>query len=322
MLQRTASPPEPPRFGRSRRVGFLSAFCAPQDSQEGDLSASAPQTPPRVAPLPADVLPAPAEPAAAAPPPPPPPPLPRLVHRAKRAPMPLQQAVAAVKAMRRARFVESVELTVRLGVDPKRSDQIVRGVAALPHGTGRRVRIAVFASGDAADAARAAGADVVGAEELVAKIKAGGALDFDKVVATPATMPLLAPIARVLGPKGLMPNPKVGTLTTDVAGAVAALRQGQVQFRADRASTVHAAVGKVDFSDAALLDQAVAMALALAAARPKGVKAGKAGSVGAFFRSAHLTTSMGRGSVAIDIASLAAAAGMGPARAAPRAAAA
>jgi ribosomal protein L1 len=317
-----------PRLGRALRYSCatrcrrVSEALSPlfQDAPGGDATLIAPLTPPKVAPLPADVLPvAPPPPVAAAGPPPVP--LPRLVPAVKRAPLPLPQAVAAVKALRRARFVESVELTVRLGIDPKRSDQIVRGVAALPHGTGRRVRIAVFATGDAADAARAAGADVVGGEELVAKIKAGGsgALDFDKAIATPASMPLLAPIARVLGPKGLMPNPKVGTLTTDVAAAVVALRQGQVQFRTDRASTIHCAVGKADFSDAALMENAAALALALAAARPKGVKAGKAGSAGAFFKSAHLATSMGRGSVPIDIASLAAAAGMGGTKAAARA---
>jgi large subunit ribosomal protein L1 len=187
----------------------------------------------------------------------------------------------------------------------------VRGVAALPHGTGRKVRVAVFATGDAADAARAAGADLVGGEELVARIKAGGAsaVDFDKAIATPAAMPLLAGIARVLGPRGLMPNPKVGTLTNDVAGAIAALRQGQVQFRADRYATVHCAVGKADFSDAALAENAAALVAALAAARPKGVKAGKIGGAAGYLKSAHLGTTMGRGSVAISLASLAGSSG-------------
>ncbi len=206
----------------------------------------------------------------------------------------------------------------------------MRGVAALPHGTGRKVRIAVFATGDAADAARAAGADVVGGEELVARLKAGGAaaIDFDKAVATPAAMPMLASIARVLGPRGLMPNPKVGTLTSDVAGAVAALRQGSVQFRADRYATVHVAVGKADFGDVALAENAAALVAALAAARPKGVKAKSGGGgVLGFFKSAHLATTMGRGSVPVAVASLAAVAGGGgggAARgaAAPRAAAA
>jgi large subunit ribosomal protein L1 len=197
---------------------------------------------------------------------------------------------------------------------PRRALPQVRGVAALPHGTGKRVRVAVFATGEAADAARAAGADIVGAEDLVARIKAGGtsAIDFDKAVAHPSAMPLLAPIARLLGPRGLMPNPKVGTLTADVAAAVTALRAGQVQFRADRYATVHAAVGKADFSEAALAENVAALAAALAAARPKGVK-GKAGGGGVtgYFKSAHLGTTMGRSSVPVALASLAAAAGVG-----------
>lgn len=212
---------------------------------------------------------------------------------------------ALLSRQRRARFPESVELTVRLGVDPKRSDQAVRGVARLPHGTGKRVRIAVFATGAAAEAAAAAGADVVGGAELVARVKEEGlsALgEADKVVATPAAMPLLAGIARLLGPRGLMPNPKTGTLTPDVAAAVAALRAGQVSFRADRYATVHAAVGKVDFSAAAVAENVAALLAALQAARP--AAKGK-GAAGKFVRSVHLATTMGRGSVPVELASLA-----------------
>ncbi len=171
------------------------------------------------------------------------------------------------------------------------------------------MRIAVFATGAAAEEARAAGADVVGAEDLVAKIKAAGAsaIDFDKVVATPACMSLLSGVARVLGPRGLMPNPKTGTLTNDVSGAVAALRRGQVQFRADRYATVHVPVGKVNFSAAALEENVAALLAAVAAARPTGVKGAKGGSgPGGFFKSVHLASTMGRGCVPVSLASVAA----------------
>ena len=261
-----------------------------------------------MAPLPVDIAPPPPPPPAAAPPPPPPRPpaaLPTFLATPPGAvaPLPLPAAVAAVLSQRRARFCESVDLTVRLGVDPKRSDQVVRGVAALPHGTGRRLRVAVFASGDAADAARAAGADIVGLDDLVAAIKAGGpgAIGFDKAVATPAAMPKLASIARLLGPRGLMPNPKTGTLTADVAGAVAALRRGAVSFKADRAGAVHCAVGRVDFPPASLEENIAAALAAVVASRPVGLKGGGGGKGAGFVRSAHLSTTMGRGSVRVRL---------------------
>ena len=179
-------------------------------------------------------------------------------------------------------------------------------MAALPHGTGKRVRIAVIATGAAAEAARAAGADLVGGAELVAALKAEGlsALkDCDKVVATPASMPLLASVARLLGPKGLMPNPKTGTLTPDVGAAVAALRQGQVSFRADRYATVHAAVGKVDFQPAALQENISALLAALVAARPVGAKGTKGGGAAKFIRSVSVSTTMGKGALGVSLAS-------------------
>jgi ribosomal protein L1 len=224
-------------------------------------------------------------------------------------PLPLPAAVETVLTWPRRRFVESVELSVRLGIDPKRSDQAVRGVAPLPHGTGKRVRIAVFATGAAAEAARAAGADLVGGAELVAAVKEGGLAalrDADKVVATPAAMPMLAAIARLLGPRGLMPNPKTGTLQADVGAAVTSLRKGSVSFRADRYATVHCAIGRVDFSAAALRENCEAVLAALAAARPTAAKGGKA-SQGKFVKSVHLATTMGRGSVPVLLSSVIAA---------------
>ena len=272
---------------------------------------------PKTAPLPADIVPSPAvdaEPQGRRQPPR----LPRLVPPPPSVPLALHEAVSAAVGLRRAKFVESVELTVRLGIDPKRSDQLVRGVAALPHGTGKRVRVAVFATGTAAEQARAAGADVVGAEDLVAKIKAEGAggITFDKAVATPASMPLLGAIARILGPRGLMPNPKTGTLTNDVAAAVTALKQGQVQFRADRYGDVKAVVGKVDFAPQALEDNITALLQAVAAAKPQGAKLGGGGSKGAgYFRAVGLATTMGRGSVPISLASVQALTGKNTAKA-------
>ena len=276
-----------------------------------------PDAAPKTAPLPADIVPPPAEEAE-----PPgrrqPPPLPKLVPQPPAVPLALRDAVSAAVGLRRAKFIESVELTVRLGIDPKRSDQLVRGVAALPHGTGKRVRVAVFATGTAAEQARAAGADVVGAEDLVAKIKAEGAsgISFDKAVATPAAMPLLGAIARILGPRGLMPNPKTGTLTNDVAAAVTALKQGQVQFRADRYGDVKAVVGKVDFAPQALEDNITALLQAVAAAKPQGATlGGGGGGKGAgYFRAVQLATTMGRGSVPVSLASVQAVTGKNTAK--------
>ena len=288
----------------------------PSFSQDAVLT---PDAAPKTAPLPADIVPPPAEEAEPQGRRQPPPPLPKLVPQPPAVPLALRDAVSAAVGLRRAKFIESVELTVRLGIDPKRSDQLVRGVAALPHGTGKRVRVAVFATGTAAEQARAAGADVVGAEDLVAKIKAEGAsgISFDKAVATPAAMPLLGAIARILGPRGLMPNPKTGTLTNDVAAAVTALKQGQVQFRADRYGDVKAVVGKVDFAPQALEDNIAALLQAVAAAKPQGAKlGGGGGGKGAgYFRAVQLATTMGRGSVPVSLASVQALTGKNTAKA-------
>lgn len=294
----------PAALALSLTLSFASpCYCAAQDLITPAEVVVAPKT----APLPEDIVPPPLEDVEAkvkAPPPP----LPRLIPLPDKQPLPLTEAVSAAVGLRRAKFTESVELTVRLGIDPKRSDQLVRGVAALPHGTGKRVRVAVFASGTAADQARAAGADVVGAEDLIAKIKADGAsgINFDKAVATPAVMPQLSAIARILGPRGLMPNPKTGTLTNDVAAAVQALRQGQVQFRADRYGDVKTVVGKVDFTPQALEANVTAVLQALAAAKPQGAKlgGGGGGKPAGYFRAVHLATTMGRGSVPVSIASV------------------
>lgn len=175
----------------------------------------------------------------------------------------VSEAFALLKDLKPAKFDESVDVAIRLGVDPKKSDQMVRGVVRLPHGTGRSVRILVFAKGEKEAEARAAGADFVGAEDLVAKIQAGW-LDFDKVIATPDMMPKVGPIAKILGPRGLMPNPKVGTVTQDVTRAVQEEKAGRVEFRVEKAGIVHAPVGKMSFTTAnleanfkALLEQVI-----------------------------------------------------------------
>jgi large subunit ribosomal protein L1 len=179
----------------------------------------------------------------------------------------LEEAMIALKALPKAKFDETVELAFRLGIDPKQSDQNVRGALALPKGTGKTVRIAVVASGEAADAARAAGADIVGLEDLVAKIKEGW-LEFDVLIATPAAMPQVRPLGRALGPRGLMPNPKTGTVTDDVGAAVREAKGGRVEFRADRGACVHVPVGKVSFAAADLLENCHAVIQALLRAKP------------------------------------------------------
>jgi ribosomal protein L1 len=236
-------------------------------------------------------------------------PLPSFVaarHRDRRAAVPLADAIREVKAAKRRKFDPTVELAVNLGIDPRRGDQMVRGAVALPHGTGRAVRVAVFAQGEAAAAARAAGAAVVGGDDLIADIQAagGGGLAFDKCVATPDMMPRLGRIARILGPRGLMPNPKLGTVTQNVGEAVAAVKRGRVEFRADKGGVLHAGIGKASFDDAALADNAAALAAALLAARPKGVKGSGAGG---YLLKATLSSTMGPG-VPVALPSLVAAA--------------
>lgn len=171
------------------------------------------------------------------------------VDRAKR--YGVTEAFQLLKTFKAAKFDESVDVALRLGVDPRQSDQMVRGTVNLPHGTGKKVRVLVFAKGDKEQEAKAAGADFVGGEDLVAKIQ-GGWLDFDKAVATPDMMPKIGPIAKILGPRGLMPNPKVGTVTTDVAKAVRESKEGRIEFRVEKAGIVHAPIGKLSFEAKAL----------------------------------------------------------------------
>ncbi|CAL57372.1 Ribosomal protein L1, 2-layer alpha/beta-sandwich [Ostreococcus tauri] len=213
----------------------------------------------------------------------------------------LLDAVRWVKANAKSeRFVESVELAVHLGVDPKRSDMIVRGAVRLPNGTGKTVRVAAFAEGESAEAARAAGASVVGGAELVDAIKEGGsgAIDFDKAVATPGMMSKLKEVARVLGPRGLMPNPKVGTVTTEIAEAVREQLGGRVEFRAEKNAIVHTMVGKVNFEDEQLVENISAVYRELWALRPKGKGAPNASK---YVKKAFLSSTMGRGSARLDV---------------------
>src|ERR1700750_12004 len=183
----------------------------------------------------------------------------------------LDDAVKRVKSNANAKFDETVEIAINLGVDPKHADQMVRGVVNLPNGTGRTVRVAVFARGAKADEARAAGADVIGAEDLVTTVQ-GGTIDFDRCIATPDMMPLVGRLGKVLGPRGLMPNPKVGTVTMDVTAAVKASKGGSVEFRVEKAGIVHGAVGKASFSADKLTENIKAFADAVIKAKPSGAK--------------------------------------------------
>ncbi|MGH9065645.1 MAG: 50S ribosomal protein L1 [Acidimicrobiales bacterium] len=198
------------------------------------------------------------------------------------------EAVDLVKSLAAARFDETVELAVRLGVDPRRADQIVRGTVALPAGTGREVRVAVFAAGEAAAQAREAGADVVGADDLVARIQNDGFLGFDVAIATPDLMGQVGRLGRVLGPRGLMPNPKTGTVTTDVARAVTEFKGGRVEYRTDKVGNVHVPLGKVSFDRAKLLDNLRAVMDELTRVKPAAAK-------GRYVRSVTLSSTMGPG---------------------------
>ncbi len=184
---------------------------------------------------------------------------------------PLSDAVTMVKERAKAKFDETIEIAMNLGVDPRHSDQMVRGVVALPNGTGRTVRVAVFARGAKADEARAAGADVVGAEDLVEKVQ-GGTIDFDRCIATPDLMPLVGRLGKVLGPRGMMPNPKVGTVTMDVTAAIKASKGGSVEFRVEKAGIIHAGVGKASFPADKLVENIKAFADAVQKAKPPGAK--------------------------------------------------
>ena len=211
----------------------------------------------------------------------------------------INEAVKLVKERANAKFDETVEIAMNLGVDPKHADQMVRGVCNLPHGTGRVLRVAVFARGAKADEAKAAGADVVGAEELVTIVQ-GGTIDFDRCIATPDMMPLVGRLGKVLGPRGMMPNPKVGTVTMDVKAAVAASKGGAVEFRVEKAGIVQGSVGKASFGEAQLIDNIKAFVDAVAKAKPQGSK-------GTYIQRVALSSTMGPG-VKVDPASVAPAA--------------
>lgn len=207
----------------------------------------------------------------------------------------LDEALALLKELSSVRFTETVEAAVNLGIDTRVGEQVVRGATVLPHGTGKSVRVAVFAQGAAAEAARAAGADVVGFEDLAERIR-GGQLDFDVVVASPDAMRIVGQLGQILGPRGLMPNPKVGTVTADVAGAVRNAKAGQVRYRADKGGIVHAPIGRLDFPPEALGENLRALVADLAREKP-------ATSKGVYFRKLTLSSTMGPG-LSVDFAPL------------------
>ena len=208
----------------------------------------------------------------------------------------LAEAVTLIKGRAGAKFDETVEIALNLGIDPRHADQMVRGVVDLPSGTGKTVRVAVFAKGAKADEARAAGADVVGDDDLASEVQ-GGKMDFDRCIATPDMMGLVGRLGKVLGPHGLMPNPKLGTVTMAVGDAVKAAKGGQVQFRAEKAGIVHAGVGKASFSEEALVANIKAMVDAINKAKPTGSK-------GTYLQKVSLSSTMGPG-VKLDLSSLA-----------------
>ncbi len=206
----------------------------------------------------------------------------------------VEDAVALIKKGATAKFDETVEIAMNLGVDPRHADQMVRGVVTLPNGTGKTVRVAVFARGAKADEAKAAGADIVGAEDLMETIM-GGKIEFDRCIATPDLMPLVGRLGKILGPRNLMPNPKVGTVTMDVKSAVEAAKGGEVQFKVEKAGVVHAGVGKVSFDAAQLAENIRAFVDAVSKAKPSGAK-------GAYLKKVSLSSTMGPG-VSVDLSS-------------------
>jgi large subunit ribosomal protein L1 len=210
--------------------------------------------------------------------------------------LPLAQAIALVKQNAKAKFDETVEISMNLGIDPRHADQMVRGLISLPNGTGKTLRVGVFARGAKAEEALAAGADVVGAEDLAEKIQAGE-FNFDRCIATPDMMALVGRLGKILGPRGLMPNPRLGTVTMDVKGAIQAAKAGQVEFRAEKAGIVHAGIGKASFTAEKLLENAKAFADAIVKAKPTGAK-------GTYVQKVALSSTMGPG-VRVDVASLA-----------------
>ncbi|MFH0941079.1 MAG: 50S ribosomal protein L1 [Candidatus Omnitrophota bacterium] len=209
----------------------------------------------------------------------------KLVDKAKN--YTLKEAIVVLKSLPKTKFDESVELAFHLKIDTKKSDHMVRGTVVLPHGTGKKVRIAVFCKGESEKEAKEAGADYIGAQELIDKV-AGGWMDFDCVVATPDMMRDLSKLGKVLGPRGLMPSPKTGTVTANVAGAIKDLKAGKVEFKADKQGGVHVAVGKVSFTEAQILENAFTLIESLKSARPASLK-------GDFIKSMFISTSMGPG---------------------------
>ena len=211
-------------------------------------------------------------------------------------PVRVEDAVKTIKARASAKFDETVEIAMNLNIDPRKPDQNLRGTVMLPHGTGKSVRVAVFARGDKAKEAETAGADVVGAEDLAEKIQAGQ-IDFDRAVATPDMMGVVGRLGKILGPRGLMPNPRLGTVTQNVTEAVKAAKGGQVEFRAEKAGIVHAGVGKASFTEDALVDNVRAFVGAITRGKPSGVK-------GTYIKRVALSSTMGPG-VKVDVAGLA-----------------
>jgi large subunit ribosomal protein L1 len=207
----------------------------------------------------------------------------------------LEEAVKVLKSVPHPKFDETVELAMNLNIDPRKADQLVRGVISLPHGTGKSMRVAVFARGDKAEAAKTAGADIVGAEDLAEKIQ-GGQIDFDRCIATPDMMAIVGRLGKVLGPRGLMPNPKLGTVTADVVQAVKDAKGGQVQYRAEKAGILHAGIGKVSFSEAALIENVRALVGAINRGKPSGIK-------GSSIKKASLSSTMGPG-IKLDLSGL------------------
>ena len=207
----------------------------------------------------------------------------------------VEEAVAFLKGTSAVKFDETIEVAMNLGVDPRHADQMVRGMISLPHGTGKSIRIAVFARGPKAEEATEAGADIVGAEDLMEKVQKGE-MDFDRVIATPDMMAVVGRLGKVLGPKGMMPNPKLGTVTMDVKGAIEAAKAGQVEFRVEKAGIIHGGVGKMSFDEAKIIENVKAFIGAVTKAKPSGAK-------GTYLKRIAVTSTMGPG-LKIDVASL------------------
>jgi len=207
----------------------------------------------------------------------------------------IDKAVDLIKSGAKAKFDETIEIAMNLGIDPRHSDQNVRGVVLLPHGTGKNLRVAVFAKGPKAEAAKAAGADIVGAEDLAEKVQAGQ-IEFDRCIATPDMMGVVGKLGKVLGPRGLMPNPKLGTVTNDVAEAIKASKGGQVEFRAEKSGLIHAGIGKASFSKEAIVNNVKAFVGAVSKAKPSGSK-------GTYIKKVSLSSTMGAG-VKLEVSSV------------------